>query len=119
LGREFDYYNIPDALSPEAAMDASVFLNGSYDSWNYWVMLTDVHSSDASTRAALHAPTSKDWVEVVPPFAETNASGKPFFELIYSEFKLVQLMSTATQVSFYPYFSCTSSFTRYSPLGIE
>ena len=25
----FDVYNIPDALNPEAPMDASVFLNGS------------------------------------------------------------------------------------------
>ena len=26
----FDVYNIPDALDPEAPMDASVFLNGAY-----------------------------------------------------------------------------------------
>ncbi|KAI0683233.1 Alpha/Beta hydrolase protein [Cytidiella melzeri] len=39
----FDVYNIPDALDPEARMDASVFLN------------------DNRTRTAIHAPTSKDW----------------------------------------------------------
>ncbi|KAF8555517.1 hypothetical protein OG21DRAFT_1483859 [Imleria badia] len=55
LGQEFDYYNIPDALSPEAPTDGSVFLN------------------NAQTRAAIHAPTSKDWVEVIPfPFAPTS-----------------------------------------------
>ncbi|KAH0834739.1 Alpha/Beta hydrolase protein [Lanmaoa asiatica] len=59
LGAEFDYYNIPDALSPEPLTDASVFLN------------------DAQTRAAIHAPTSKDWVEVIPsPFASANSSSK-------------------------------------------
>ncbi|KAH9893404.1 alpha/beta-hydrolase [Cubamyces lactineus] len=39
----FDVYQIPDALDPEANMDASVFFN------------------DPKTRAALHAPTSKNW----------------------------------------------------------
>ncbi|KAF7290334.1 Carboxypeptidase [Mycena chlorophos] len=39
-----DVYDIPDALNPEVASDPSVFLN------------------DNQTRAALHAPTSKDWV---------------------------------------------------------
>ena len=29
LGREFDFYDIPDALSPEAVVDASIFHNGS------------------------------------------------------------------------------------------
>ncbi|KAJ7453029.1 Alpha/Beta hydrolase protein [Mycena galericulata] len=38
----FDVYDIPDGLNPEVPSDPSVFLNG---------------------RAALHAPTSKDWVE--------------------------------------------------------
>ncbi|KAI0079396.1 alpha/beta-hydrolase [Panus rudis PR-1116 ss-1] len=43
----FDVYVIPDALAPEAPQDPSVFLNN------------DV------VRAAIHAPTSKDWVESV------------------------------------------------------
>ncbi|KAJ3852457.1 alpha beta-hydrolase [Lentinula lateritia] len=43
-GGVFDVYNIPDALDPEVPIDASVFLN------------------DNRTRAAIHAPTSKDWV---------------------------------------------------------
>ncbi|OAX36451.1 alpha/beta-hydrolase [Rhizopogon vinicolor AM-OR11-026] len=46
-GRPFDVYNIPDALNPEAPMDASVFLN------------------DPRTRTALHAPTSQDWQESI------------------------------------------------------
>ncbi|KDQ50293.1 hypothetical protein JAAARDRAFT_142168, partial [Jaapia argillacea MUCL 33604] len=36
-------YDIPDALNPEAPLHPSVFLN------------------DNRTRAALHAPTSKNW----------------------------------------------------------
>ncbi|KAI9568045.1 alpha beta-hydrolase [Boletus coccyginus] len=60
-GGEFDYYNIPDALSPEASIDASVFLN------------------DARTRAAIHAPTSKVWEEVIPnAFAPTNSTTNIF-----------------------------------------
>ncbi|KAI8996599.1 alpha/beta-hydrolase [Trametes punicea] len=43
----FDVYQIPDALDPEANMDASIFLN------------------DPRTRAALHAPTSKNWTESI------------------------------------------------------
>ncbi|KAI0629365.1 alpha/beta-hydrolase [Trametes polyzona] len=39
----FDVYQIQDALDPEANMDASFFFN------------------DPKTRAALHAPTSKNW----------------------------------------------------------
>ena len=32
---------------------------------------------DAQTRAAIHAPTSKDWVEVIPyAFAPTDSSSK-------------------------------------------
>ncbi|EPQ51722.1 alpha/beta-hydrolase [Gloeophyllum trabeum ATCC 11539] len=46
-GKDFDVYDIPDALSPEAPQDGSVFLN------------------DNRTRAAIHAPTSKDWVESI------------------------------------------------------
>ncbi|KAH8075870.1 alpha/beta-hydrolase [Cristinia sonorae] len=42
-----DVYNIPDALSPEAPMEARFFFN------------------NASARAALHAPTSKNWTSSV------------------------------------------------------
>ncbi|KAI9568043.1 Alpha/Beta hydrolase protein [Boletus coccyginus] len=56
-GGEFDVYNIPNALSPEASMDASVFLN------------------DATTRAAIHAPTSKNWEDAIPcAFVPTNST---------------------------------------------
>ncbi|KAH0834745.1 Alpha/Beta hydrolase protein [Lanmaoa asiatica] len=63
-GLTFDQYNIPDALSPEAPTDASVFLN------------------DPRTRAAIHAPTSKDWIEVTqfiwaPTDSPTNLFGDP------------------------------------------
>ncbi|OBZ72405.1 putative serine carboxypeptidase CPVL [Grifola frondosa] len=40
----FDVYDIPDGTNPEPPLDASVFLN------------------DNRTRAALHAPTSKNWI---------------------------------------------------------
>ncbi|KAJ6589260.1 alpha/beta-hydrolase [Mycena capillaripes] len=39
-----DVYNIPDGLNPEVPSDPTTFMN------------------DAKTRAALHAPTSKDWL---------------------------------------------------------
>ncbi|KAJ8597488.1 alpha/beta-hydrolase [Rhizopogon salebrosus TDB-379] len=77
-GGVFDYYNIPDALSPEAPMDASVFLN------------------DPQTRTAIHAPTSKDWVEdFYYPFGNsspmafltelaTNATAQGISVVIYS-----------------------------------
>lgn len=52
---EFDPYDIPDALSPEAPSDPGVFLN------------------DERTRAALHAPV-KDWEFVVNyPFGNSLA----------------------------------------------
>ncbi|KAI0775028.1 alpha/beta-hydrolase [Trametes elegans] len=41
---DFDVYDIPDATSPEPFLNASAFFN------------------DNRTRAALHAPTSKDWI---------------------------------------------------------
>ncbi|KIJ31431.1 hypothetical protein M422DRAFT_53358 [Sphaerobolus stellatus SS14] len=41
----FDVYSITDALDPEAPQDGSPFLN------------------DPATRAALHAPTSKNWTQ--------------------------------------------------------
>ncbi|KAJ7787876.1 Alpha/Beta hydrolase protein [Mycena olivaceomarginata] len=40
-----DVYDIPDALNPEVRSDPTVFMN------------------DNKTRAALHAPTSKNWLE--------------------------------------------------------
>ncbi|EIW79100.1 alpha beta-hydrolase [Coniophora puteana RWD-64-598 SS2] len=56
-GGTFDYYNIPDALSPEAPQDATVFLNNN------------------QTRAAIHAPTSKDWEEsIYYPFGNEYGS---------------------------------------------
>ncbi|KAJ7143727.1 Alpha/Beta hydrolase protein [Mycena epipterygia] len=52
-----DVYNIPDALIPEVPSDATVFLN------------------DNKTRAALHAPTSKDWAEEFDyPFGSSNGN---------------------------------------------
>ncbi|KAN0088900.1 Alpha/Beta hydrolase fold [Tylopilus felleus] len=60
-GHLFDVYNILDALSPEVPTDASVFLN------------------DPQTRAAIHAPTSKYWVNYnYPVFAPINSSTNPF-----------------------------------------
>ncbi|KAL4244407.1 Carboxypeptidase [Abortiporus biennis] len=53
----FDVYNVPDALLPEAPMDASVFLNNNV------------------TRAAIHAPTSKNWQESINyPFGGPGGS---------------------------------------------
>ncbi|KAJ7240373.1 Alpha/Beta hydrolase protein [Mycena haematopus] len=50
-----DVYDIPDALDPEIPSDPSVFLN------------------DATVKAAIHAPTSKDWEEDFNyPFGSTN-----------------------------------------------
>ncbi|KAJ3488637.1 hypothetical protein NLI96_g2695 [Meripilus lineatus] len=43
----FNFYNVPDALNPESPLDASEFLN-----------------NDA-TRAAIHAPTSKNWAATI------------------------------------------------------
>ena len=63
-------YNVVDALDPEAPMAPYVFLNS-----------THIHNvglcragradscADNATRAALHAPISKDWVEsILYPF---------------------------------------------------
>ncbi|KAF5315989.1 hypothetical protein D9758_018113 [Tetrapyrgos nigripes] len=58
----FDVYDVQDALSPEAPMDASVWMN------------------DNRTRSALHAPTSKDWeITFEFPFGdlETDPSPEP------------------------------------------
>lgn len=73
-GQDFDVYNIPDALAPEAPMDGSIFLNGE---------LTEVDlvrctqwSADPRTRAAIHAPTSKDWVSSINyPFGKPLRTG--------------------------------------------
>ncbi|KAH7910092.1 alpha beta-hydrolase [Hygrophoropsis aurantiaca] len=62
-GGMFDVYNIPDALNPEAPMDGSVFLN------------------DPRTRAAIHAPTSKNWAASAPyPFGNNYQEGDPSIE---------------------------------------
>ncbi|KAF8141830.1 Alpha/Beta hydrolase protein [Boletus edulis] len=59
-GGMFDIYNVPDALNPEAPMDASVFLN------------------DPHTRAAIHAPTSLNWTESINyPFGNSYSNGDP------------------------------------------
>ncbi|KAJ6607825.1 alpha beta-hydrolase [Mycena sp. CBHHK59/15] len=55
-----DVYNIPDALNPEVPSDPTVFMN------------------DKKTRAALHAPTSKNWTQSFNfPFGGT-ANGTSF-----------------------------------------
>ncbi|KAJ7668909.1 alpha/beta-hydrolase [Mycena rosella] len=54
-------YDIPDALNPEVPSDAAVFMN------------------DKQTRAALHAPTSKDWVASFNfPFGSSSDSPMVF-----------------------------------------
>ncbi|KZP30592.1 alpha/beta-hydrolase [Athelia psychrophila] len=59
----FDVYNIPDALYPAAPQDPSVFLN------------------DNRTRAAIHAPTSKDWaLNFDYPFGNSYAGSDPSVE---------------------------------------
>ncbi|KAF7798025.1 hypothetical protein EIP86_009237 [Pleurotus ostreatoroseus] len=62
-----DVYNIPDALDPEAPMDASVFLNNNV------------------TRTAIHAPTSKDWLaNIFPyPFNSPDASQDPSVDSVH------------------------------------
>ena len=60
-------YNVPDALDPEAPMDASVFLNGMLISTTSiaieleLILLPRPIKIDNRTRAAIHAPTSKNW----------------------------------------------------------
>ncbi|KAI0675837.1 alpha/beta-hydrolase [Trametes maxima] len=54
----FDVYQIPDATDPEVPIDGSSFFN------------------DARTRAALHAPTSKDWSpSIIYPFLGDPVNG--------------------------------------------
>ncbi|KAF8590899.1 alpha/beta-hydrolase [Ramaria rubella] len=58
----FDTFNIPDALDPEAPLDASVFLN------------------DPRVRTAIHAPTSKNWslfFNPTYPFGNSFTAGGP------------------------------------------
>ncbi|KZV83424.1 alpha/beta-hydrolase [Exidia glandulosa HHB12029] len=52
---DFDVYEIPDALGPETPQNGAVFMN------------------DDATRAALHAPTSKNWTSSFRyPFGSTR-----------------------------------------------
>ena len=85
MGDFFNAYNIPDALSPEAPTDASVFLNGLCGGIVCYAMLMDF-LPDARTRAAIHAPTSKDWVEITSTvFAPNNGSSKQLFSEVHNE----------------------------------
>ncbi|KAK7685721.1 hypothetical protein QCA50_011066 [Cerrena zonata] len=58
----FDVYNIPDALDPESPLDAAPFLNND------------------QTRAAIHAPTVKNWVPTVRTPFGTNDGTDPSVE---------------------------------------
>ncbi|KAJ3510060.1 hypothetical protein NLJ89_g4887 [Agrocybe chaxingu] len=67
-GFPFNVYNIPDALNPKVPQDASVFLN------------------DPRTRAALHAPTSKDWsLSFRFPFGANPDDGTPMSINIFTD----------------------------------
>ncbi|KLO06645.1 alpha/beta-hydrolase [Schizopora paradoxa] len=56
-----DFYDIPDGRNPPLALDPTTFLN------------------DNRTRAALHAPTSKDWIlQFNYPFNSTDVNGTGF-----------------------------------------
>ena len=55
----FQVYDIPDALNPLVTTDASVFLNGTMSIVS--TVQPNGRLSDNRTRAAFHAPTSKDW----------------------------------------------------------
>ncbi|EJD46625.1 alpha/beta-hydrolase [Auricularia subglabra TFB-10046 SS5] len=69
---DWDVYEIPDALNPETPQNGAVFMN------------------DDSTRAALHAPTSKNWTSSFRyPFGSTrtrapnaNEFGDPSVEAV-------------------------------------
>lgn len=75
-------YDVPDATNPEPARDASVFLNGMID--NVLASVNFLTSFlDARTRAALHAPTSKDWT-LSFQFVFGNLGGKRVHELDYA-----------------------------------
>ncbi|CAL1714161.1 unnamed protein product [Somion occarium] len=58
----FDVYNVPDGLNPESPLDAAPFLN------------TNV------TRAAIHAPTVKDWVPTIETPFGTDDGWDPSVE---------------------------------------
>lgn len=48
------------------------------------VLMLMVILSDVQTRAAIHAPTSKDWVEYsYPVFAPTDGYSKQTFSRVY------------------------------------
>ena len=71
----FDVYQIPDALDPEAAMDASVWLNGESEVIIVYVYAHARYLIDNRTRTAIHAPTSKDWAESINyPFSTLRNS---------------------------------------------
>jgi carboxypeptidase D len=57
----FDVYSIPDALDPEAPQDGTFFLNGVSHMCTRASGFDVVRCADPRTRAALHAPTSKNW----------------------------------------------------------
>ena len=77
-------YNLEDARAPPLALNPSIFLNGSHpfdhvqrnsDWLNVWTI-------DDRTRAALHAPTSKNWsLQFTYPFNSsfTPMSNSNFF----------------------------------------
>ncbi|KAJ7853808.1 alpha/beta-hydrolase [Mycena olivaceomarginata] len=65
-----DVYDIPDALNPEAPGQNP----------NTSPSPAEIYMNDAAIKAALHAPTSKDWVAVFPyPFnsSQGNEFGDP------------------------------------------
>jgi carboxypeptidase D len=73
-------YSIPDALSPEAPQDASVFLNGGL--LIHFIPLqadnNGIPPSDNRTRTALHAPLF-EWVESINyPFMTAQREWKSF-----------------------------------------
>jgi len=66
-------------------MDAGVFLNGSFVGYS-WVGRRLHAFPDARTRAAIHAPTSKVWEEVIPTtFAPTNSTSKQLLLEVYND----------------------------------
>lgn len=71
FGVGFDFYDVTDALQPQAAMDAAVFLNSAL--YCYPLLHDTQKFLDDAVRAAIHAPTSKDWQETVAyPFGTLN-----------------------------------------------
>jgi carboxypeptidase D len=73
-------YDVPDALNPEAPTDASRFLNGMYTicTLGYYIFIGK-YDLDEVTRAAIHAPTSKNWLmEFNYPFQTAAGEGNIF-----------------------------------------